>query len=265
MTERYRGVLRDPGRGFLAGLPVSLGLHGCMVAVVFLLGWVGQKERNPLLDKDIFMVSTVVLPKAEGLPDKMTAPEPKAEAEPKTVEAEPLPDELTIPEPKTEEPTPAATPAPRAEPSTPEPKKPSREDLLAGLDADESSETRFATDPDGVEGAAPTDLSAFDGVALSPFMRRLSDRIKDNWIPGSRKGKYVVGTGNIDMSLKAVVQFSINDAGAFAGPKIVHPSGDPIFDQSCLQAVIRTRRFDAPPPDEKRRVQVLFDPADKQR
>ena len=268
MSDRYRGILRDPGRGFLAGLPFSFGLHGCMVLMILVLGWLGGRDERPLLDKDIYMVSTVVLPKADGLPDKATAPPPEATPAPAVVEAEARPDEMVLNEPKEEptpEATPEATPKPEPTPAAPEPRRPSREELLSRVDADESSTTRFAPDPDGEEGAAPTDFAAFDGARLSPYMRTLSDRIKDNWIPGSRRGKYVVGTGNIDMSLKAVVQFTINDAGAFGGPRIVHPSGDPIYDQSCLQAVIRTRRFETPPADEKRKVQVLFDPADKQR
>ena len=261
-SGRYDGVLRNPGRGFLIGLPGSIGLHLLLLGAFLLVGMTGGRERDPLLDKDIYMVSAVVLPRSEGLPDKATAPKPAPKEEaPPIVEGA-----MVLPEPAAEpEPTPKATPRAEATPKPePTPKRNSRDDLLAAVGADESDQSRFATDPDGVEGAEPSSFAAFDGVRLSPYQRRLTDRIKDNWHPGSRRGKYAPGKGNIDMSLKAVVQFRIKDDGAITSPSVAHPSGDPVFDQSCLLAVTRTRRFDAPPEGEATRIQVLFDPRDKQ-
>ena len=261
-SGRYDGVLRNPGRGFLVGLPGSILLHLGLLGCFFLVGMAGDRDRDPLLDKDIYMVSAVVLPRSEGLPDKATAPRPapKEEAPP------PVEGAMVLPEPTSEpEPTPRATPKPAVTPKPePTPKRASRDDLLAAVGADESDRSRFATDPNGEEGAGPSSFAAFDGVQLSPYQRRLTDRIKDNWHPGSRQGKYAPGKGNIDMSLKAVVQFRIRDDGAITSPSIGHPSGDAVFDQSCLLAVTRTRRFDAPPEGEARRIQVLFDPRDKQ-
>lgn len=261
-SGRYDGILRDPGRGFLVGLPGSIGLHLALLGTFVLVGMIGDRERDPLLDKDIYMVSAIVLPKAEGLPDKTTAPR----AAPKEEPPAPVEGEMVLPEPSADpEPTPKATPRPQETPKPePTPKRKTREDLLADVGADESDRSRFATDPDGEEGAAPNPFAAFDGVRLSSFQRRLTDRIKDNWHPGSRQGKYAPGKGNIDMSLRAVVQFRLKDDGAISSPSIRHPSGDPVFDQSCLLAVTRTRRFDAPPEGEARRIEVLFDPRDKQ-
>jgi len=261
-TGRYEGVLRNPGRGFVAGLPGSIVLHLSLLGTFFLAGMIGERERDPLLDKDIYMVSAVVLPKSEGLPDKATAP-PVA---PKETPPPPVEGAMILPEPAVEpDPTPKPTPKPTATPKPePTPKRRSRDDLLAAVGADESDRARFATDPDGEEGAEPSAFSAFDGVRLSPYQRRLTDRIKDNWHPGSRQGKYAPGKGNIDMSLRTVVQFRLKDDGAISSPSIRHPSGDPVYDQSCLLAVTRTRRFDAPPEGEARRIEVLFDPRDKQ-
>ena len=261
-TGRYDGVLRNPGRGFLVGLPGSIGLHLLLLGSFLLVGMVDHRERDPLLDKDIYMVSTVVLPKADGLPDKATAPRAAAKEEPPA----PVEGEMVLPEPAVDsEPTPKATPKPQAAPKPePTPKRTSRDDLLAAVGADESDRSRFATDPDGEEGAEPSAFAVFDGTRLTPYQRRLIDRIKDNWHPGSRQGKYAASKGNIDLSLRAVVQFRLKDDGAISSPSIRHPSGDPVFDQSCLLAVTRTRRFDPPPEGEARRIEILCDPRDKQ-
>lgn len=258
-SGRYTGVLRDPGRGLLRGILPSLGLHLAMAGAIVLVGMVGSSDDDgPLLDRDIFMVSAIVLPKADGLPDKATAPKPAPKAEPPP----PVEGAMVLPEPA-QEPTPAPAPTVTPKPQ-PTPEKPSREDLLAQVGADESDRTRSATDVDGAEGVDPSVFGAFEGVQLSPYQRRLIDRIKDNWHPGSRKGKYAPGTGNIDMGLRAVVQFRLTESGAISSPSVKYPSGDQVFDQSCLLAVTRTRRFDPPPEGEPTRIEVLFDPRDKE-
>lgn len=264
MSSSYRGILSDPGRSFATGLLPSVGLHGVMVLIFLLAGMIDLGDADPLMDKDIFMVSAVMLPKAESLPDKATAPRPPDPGESGTMEEPPIvQDQMVLPEAKPEakkepERKPDPTPAPKKEP-----KKPSRDDLLASLNADESDEARFETSTDGDEDATPSNQwQQFEGRQMSPWERRLQDRIKDNWLPGTRQGKFVAGSGNIDMDLRTVVSFKVVGSGAFSSPQITHRSGDAIFDQSCLQAVIRTRRFEAPPEDPWT-VNLLFDPADK--
>ncbi|MCP4869304.1 MAG: hypothetical protein GY898_11360 [Proteobacteria bacterium] len=264
MSSAYQGILSNPGRSFATGLLPSLGLHGLMVLVFLLAGLIDFGDADPLMDADIFMVSAVVLPKAESLPDKATSPKKADPVEAAPVE-EPPPVEDAMVLPK-KEPEPEATPDRKPEPTPPkkgEPKKPSRADLLAGLNADESDQARFETSTDGDENATPSNQwQQFEGRQISPWERRLQDRIKDNWLPGSRQGKFVSGSANIDMDLRTVVTFKVVGSGAFSSPQITHRSGDAIFDQSCLQAVIRTRRFEAPPEDPWT-VNLLFDPADK--
>ncbi len=268
MSGGYRGILSERGAGVLAGILPSIGLHLVMVAVLLGVGMLGKGKANPLLDKDIYMVSAVVLPKADSLPDKATAPKPETDPGAKQDAPEPVEDEmvLNVSEP---EPTPEATPEPKEEPTPKakapeEPKTPSRDELVASVNADESDEVRFETSTEGSEDATPSSRwQQYEGRQMTPWERRLQDRIKDNWLPGSRQGKFVAGSGNIDSSLRTVVSFKVTGSGAFASPQIVHRSGDAIFDQSCLQAVIRTRRFEAPPEDPWT-VNLLFDPADKQ-
>jgi outer membrane biosynthesis protein TonB len=235
-----------------------------MVVLFLLAGMIDPGDKHPLLDKDIYMVSTVVLPKARSLPDKATAPKPSPAGESGSVEEPPIvADQMLLKQPKKErKKEPERTPAPTPEPKK-EPKRPSRADLLANLNADESSETRFETSTEGSENATPSDRwQQYDGRQMTAWERRLQDRIRDNWLPGSRQGKFVSGSGNIDVDLRTVVTFKVVGSGAFASPQISHRSGDAIFDQSCMQAVVRTRRFDAPPEDPWT-VNLLFDPADK--
>jgi len=260
--EGHRGVLRNPGRGFATGILPSLGLHGVMLLAFVLAGMIDPGGSNPLLDKEIFMVSTVVLPKSDSLPDKATAPKPPDAGESGTVVEPPIvKDQMVLTKPKPEdkkdpERTPDPTPAPKKD-------KPTTAELLASVDADESRKLRFETSPDGSEDATPSNQwQQFEGRQMTPWERRLQDRIKDNWLPGSRQGKFVAGSANLDMELRTVVTFKVVGSGAFASPQITHRSGDAIFDQSCLQAVIRTRRFE-PPSEDPWTVNLLFDPADK--
>ena len=79
-SNGYRGVLKGGSSGFRWGLVPSVGVHLGLLGLFSIPGlW--QRTDRPLIDKDIYMVSAVVLPKAEGLPDKATAPPPKPAGE----------------------------------------------------------------------------------------------------------------------------------------------------------------------------------------
>ena len=254
-SGRYAGVLREPGHGFLAGILPSFSLHA-LVLVGFVVIAQFDGREPPLIDKDIYIVSAVELPKATDLPDKAAAPaQPKPEASGEAPEPPPADNAVLIPEEEPEEevepePEPEEEPTPKPEPE-PEPEAPSRDDLLARLE-EVSEEPRFETDVDGVEEPEEISWEAFNGASKTAYQRRLEGRLLDNWLPGSRAGKFIPGTGNIDPSLKVVIEFRINDLGAFVKPAIYQGSGDLLFDQSCLSAATRTRRFDPPPESEPR-------------
>lgn len=255
----YRGVLRDRGPGFGGTLVPSVLGHAAILAM---LAWgAGADMKNrPLIDKDIYMVSAVVLPKAEGLPDKATAPPPPAPeaapaAEPAPA-APPEPDRMVLKEDRPE-PTPevAEASAPKPAPRPARVKRPSRSELLARV-GDESDTFRFETDPDGEEGAAPSGLRARFGKKLTPYQRRVADMIKENWYPRSSRGTPPAG-------MEAIVQFTIDDAGRIGDPQIAQGSSDYVYDQSCFRAVRRTGTLPKPPAGEPRTLFVRFLPEDK--
>ena len=70
------------GSGIRRALLPSAGLHSLLLGALILPSLWGlslpgcSDRRPPLLDKDIFMVEAVVLPKAKSMPKKAAAPRP---------------------------------------------------------------------------------------------------------------------------------------------------------------------------------------------
>jgi TonB family protein len=257
---RYRGLLR--GRDLRPGLPwtlaASVALHTpLLLALVF--GWAGQPEARPLIDRDVYMVSAVLLPKSQGLPDKAAAPRPPDPGQKgKAPEPPPDPKQMVLKEKDAQEKKGPETQKPRPEePDEKKKKKPSKEDLLARVD-EESDEPRFETSPEGDENVNPdAGLRALYGRQLSPWERQVRDAVQYNWFPKSS-----AGTPKDDAW--AAVGFTVDEQGNILEPALDHESGDLVYDQSCLRAVIRTRRVPPPPPDAARSVSVGFSPKDKQ-
>lgn len=243
----YNGVLKQDGAGLAVVMLPSFLLHLPLFILIFGGFGVGD-ARNPMIDKDAYMVSAVVLPKAEGLPDKAAAPK-MPEREVAADEPPPLPDEMVLHEPK-DEPTPKPetkperTPAP--EPPPKDPPKRSVKDLLASVQADEDAEAvRFATDPDGSEDADPLDsLRAKFGKQRDPYDQLVYERIRSNWQVPSGK------------AMETFIRFTVDPSGRLSAPETVRPSGDWIYDQRCLRAVTRTGTV-PPPPGGKPRVVTI--------
>jgi len=220
-----------------------------------MMGW-NAPDRRPMIERDVYMVSAVVLPKADGLPDRASAPPPAPKGEAGTKAAPPpKPNEMVLKKPS-EEAAEGEEKKPEEEPSPKTSKAPSRADLLASLDSEEE-EFRFATDPDGDEKAEP-DLSLQQqyGRQLTAYQRMVRDAIQYNWFP-----KYA---GSTRADAWTAIGFTIDDAGNIRDPQIDHSSGDFVYDQSCLRAVTRTRRVRRPPAGENRAISVGFSPQDKQ-
>ena len=253
----YGGLLRDPGPGIHRALVPSAILH--LPLALLLVGAWGGDSRRPLIDRDIYMVSAVALPKARDLPDKAAAPKKKQAPAPKPKpksEPAPQPDELVLKEKRDEEKEPQEEEATEPESSKANDRSTDRASLLASL-TEKADELRFATDPDGDPEVEPeAGLKARFGRQLTPYERQVRDAIQYNWFP-----KF---TGQARDGLWAAVGFDIDTNGSILAPEIEESSGDYIYDQSCLRAVIRTRRVPPPPSDAARRISVGFSPQDKQ-
>ena len=250
---QYHSLLSEAGSPLHLALLPSVLLHVALIAAMT-FSW-GATERRAMIERDVYMVSAVVLPRAEGLPDLASAPPPPPPGQQGELPPEPpRPNEMLL---KTEQ---ADASQGEPQPVSPEPPpkpqvRPSRAELLASL-APEDDELRFATDPDGDQQAKPDDsLRQQYGRQLTAYERRVRDAIQYNWFPkfaGSKRSE-----------AWAAIGFSIDKNGNIRDPKIDRSSGDFVYDQSCLRAVTRTRRVPAPPAGANRAISVGFSPQDK--
>jgi len=232
---------------FLLHLPVVLVLMSSFGAA---------RDEAPMIDRDVYMVSTVVLPRAVGLPDKASAPRPRPEGVKTATETPPpRPDEMLLATPEATKDKGETEKQPKEQAKEP-PKRPSRADLLARLNVDEG-EARFATDPDSESDVEPdSGIQERFGRSLTAYERRVRDAIQYNWFPKFR--------GTVKASLWTAVSFTIDANGTIRDPRIEQASGDFVYDQSCLRAVSRTRRVPPPPSNANRSISVGFSPEDKQ-
>jgi len=212
-------------------------------------------RASPLIDKDIFMVEAVVLPKAKRMPKKAAAPRPADVGEAgKKVEAPIIENQMVLKK-KTEKKE-GQKRKPKKKPEK-KPKKKSRAELLASRTEEVSDEPIFETSVDGEESVKPDmALSSKFGKPMSAYERLVHDRVKDNWFPKFTQTEP-------DPSRWSVISFDIDDSGSISGPALERRSGDRIYDSSCLRSVARTRRVPAPPKDAPRRFHIRFSPEDK--
>lgn len=261
--EKQRKRLpRDDGGGIARALLPSTGLHALLVGVTILPGLWGislpgcERRPPPLLDRDVFMVEAVVLPKARRMPKKAAAPKPQEVGKAgKKVAAPVIKDQMVL-KTKTEEKKAGEDRTPEEKPEKP-PKKKSRADLLAARTTETSDTPIFETSVDGDEDVKPDmALASKFGKPMSGYERRIHDRVKDNWFPKFTQTQP-------DPSLWAVVSFDIDDAGNISGPSLGRRSADRIFNSSCLRAVARSQGVPPPPQDAPRRFHIRFSPEDK--
>jgi TonB family protein len=222
--------------------------------MLLLTGW-NAPDQRPRIERDVYMVSAVVLPKADDLPDRASAPPPPRRGEDgKKATPPPRPDEMVLKQPDQE--TSEGEKRERIDEREPKESKPSRAELLASLDS-EDDEFRFATDPDGDPEAPPDkSLKKRYGRQLTAYERLVRDAIQHNWFP-----KYAAEQNDETWT---AIGFTIDDHGNIRDPQIDHSSGDFIYDQSCLRAVSRTRRVRPPPAGANRAISVGFSPKDRQ-
>lgn len=257
-----KSLLRDAGRGVTPALLPSAGLHTILLGVMILPGLWGislpgcEHRPPPLLDRDVFMVEAVVLPKARRMPKKAAAPKPREVGKAGKKVAAPIIKDQMVLKTKTEEKKAGEDRTPEEKPEK-QPKKKSRADLLAARTQETSDKPIFETSVDGDEDVKPDmALASKFGKAMSAYERRIHDRVKDNWFPKFTQTQP-------DPSLWAVVSFDIDDSGNISGPSLGRRSGDRSFNLSCLRAVARTRRVPPPPQDAPRRFHIRFSPEDK--
>ncbi len=257
-TGAYHGVLRDRGTGLARYLVHATLLHGGLLAFL-LLGWAGGDDAPPSLRPDAFFVSAVVLPKAEGLPDKPThVAKPNPGESGKKPAPPPEPDRMVLKEKTAEKKKGPEEPKKEPEKKKKEPKEPkkkSRSDLLASL-GDPSDQDRFATDVDGDEDATPSSLDARFGRKMSRYDRDIHDRSKERWRPD------LALVNQVSDDVETIVTFTIEANGGIKDIALAKGSGNYAFDMSCAAAVQRAGRM-PPPPSAPWPVSILFRPEER--
>lgn len=260
---RHSTLLRDSGSGLLRGLLPSTGLHLLLLGALTLPGLLGialpgcSHRPSPLIDKDIFMVEAVVLPKARSMPKKAAAPKPQEAGEQGQKVEPPILEDQMVLKKKQEQKKEGVKKKPAKKPEEKVEKKKSREDLLAARTEEEADEPIFETSPDGSDDAKKDQaLKARFGRPMNAYERLVHDRIKDNWFP-----KFTQQTP--DPKTWAVVSFEIDASGNITSPAMERRSGDRVYDSSCLRAVSRTRKVPPPPSGASRSFHIRFSPEDK--
>ena len=255
-----KSLLRDVGRGVTPALVPSAGLHTLLLGVMILPGLWGislpgcERRPPPLLDRDVFMVEAVVLPKARRMPKKAAAPKPREVGKAGKKVAAPIIKNQMVLKTKTEEKKAGEDRTPEEKPKK-QRKKKSRKELLAARTQETSDKPIFETSVDGDEDVTPDmALASKFGKPMSAYERGIHDRVKYNWHPTQTQS---------EASLWAVVSFDIDDSGNISGPSLGRRSGNRSFDTSCLRAVVRTRSVPPPPQDAPRRFHIRFSPEDK--
>jgi TonB family protein len=223
VSETVESRFRPLGRGtFVGGVILTAALHVALAALVY-FGHVRAPAPPPAV-RDLMVTKLVHLGKPRDkfyLPRIQEPPPPKA-PEPTIKVAE----------------NPNAAPAKKEPPRPPDP-QPSKQ-LNRALErarafarnAEEQTEG-LAT---GSASGTATEASVGDEYATA-----VSEAVKKNWsVPAG------LTIGEV-INFEVEIRVSIAEDGTILRPTINRPSGNSLFDDSCMQAIQLTRRVPPPP------------------
>ncbi|MBF0417535.1 MAG: TonB C-terminal domain-containing protein, partial [Magnetococcales bacterium] len=94
-------------------------------------------------------------------------------------------------------------------------------------------------------------VSAF---AISRWQHGVTNKVRDNW----RKPSGLRG----EAALEVIVVVQVGPDGSLVNPRVSHPSGNAIYDESVMRAISRTVSVDPPPQgcQECRELEIRFRP-----
>jgi TonB family protein len=225
---------RPPPRGLAGGIVLTVLIHGAIVLLVY------QSQRRsparPEAVRDFIVTRTVSFAKKREpfwLPKVAAPPKPAPEPVIKL----------------TQNPEAAATPPPPPkEAPKPQDKEISR-DLRRALERARSlAQAAREEEPEGstLGTADGTSTQAESGDA---YFTEVYNAIRRNWS---------TPTGLINdaqlAALSAEVQIQIHSDGSVHSPSLIRPSGNALFDDSCLRAARATQNVPPPPPSVRGKV-----------
>jgi TonB family protein len=225
MQATANSRIRPLGRGtFMGGLAATLLIHVGLGGLIYY----GQlkSEPRPEATRDLIVTKLVALGKPREkfwLPRIVEPPKPKAPAAIKLSE------------------DPNAAPAPKEAPKLEDSKI--SKDLRRALERAKSLAQNAVEEP--AEGSLTGSAlgTANQAAAGDEYATAIFEAIRKNW--NTPTG--LVSDGEL-ATLTADVRVSIAGDGKLGSPRLVRPSGNQYFDDSCVQAVNATVRV-PPPPD----------------
>jgi TonB family protein len=242
MTTAQHVGTRSLGHGAGAGLLITLAIHG---ALIFTIYWshVRPVATEPEV-RDLIVTRMVQLGKPR---EKFW-----------------LPRIAQPPRPKIQQPTIKIAEDPNAPPAPKEAPKIDDADISKDMKRALQKLKNLAAanvpeeEPEGSAMGSPAG-TATTGSEGDEYATQIFEAIRANWNAATLIDEATVRT------LKASVVVRIDADGALLEPTLRKPSGNDIFDDSCLEAVKKTGKVPPPPPAEaakfKRGVSLAFDGA----
>ena len=232
--------IRPLGRGtFLGGIAATLLIHALLVVLVY-YGHLKSPPR-PEAPRDMIITRLVSLgtPREKfWLPRIVQPPKPKA------------PDAIKLSE------DPNAAPAPKEAPKLED--TTISKDLRRALERAKALAKNAAAE-EAAEGSltGSAEGTSNQAVAGDEYATAIHEAVRKHWS---------TPTGFVSDSelatLSAEVRVSISADGVLGNPKVIKPSGNQYFDDSCVEAIKATSRVPPPPVGFKRGLRIGFEGKD---
>jgi len=219
-----RNKRRAPRRNF-SGLLVTLALHGAILGAV---AYAHNQTAPPLeIPRDFVVAKLVKLgkPREKFWLPRIVEP-PHAEAPPQVLKV-------------AEDPNAAKAPVEAPRPDNPTISK----NLKRALDRARKLEALAEPEPDegqlnGSEHGTANEASAGDAYATAIF-----EAIRRNWSAPSG----LVSDAELGR-LASEIRIRVGEDGTITDSRLLRPSGNSYFDDSCMAAITATRKVPPPPP-----------------
>jgi TonB family protein len=228
--------IRPLGRGSsFGGIAATVLIHVSLAALIY---FAHVKSPPPLeVPRDMIVTKLVALGKPRDkfwLPRIVQPPKPKAPAPTLNLTDDPN-----------------AAPAPKAAPKiedadiSKEMRRALKRAQLLAQGAEEPAEGSLTGSPEG---------TSTQGVSGDAYATLIDAAIRKNWT-----APMGLVTDSELATLVAKVRMSISDDGTLSGPVIKQSSGNPYFDDSCIQAVKATGKVPPPPAAKFKHLVLVFE------
>jgi TonB family protein len=217
---------RSLGRSNAAGLAITVLIHGALAYVVYQSQI--KSPPRPEATRDVIITRTISFKKPREkpwLPRIVTPPVPQAP-----------PPEIKLTQ------NPEAPPAPPPEPKpAPKPEdKNVNKDLKRALERARALANAAKEEPE--EGPVSGFGDATENVTGDAYATEVYNAIRRNWnAPAGLLNEAQLA------ALTTEIRVTVEKDGSLKRPMLVKPSGNDLFDDSCLQAVKATGRVPPPP------------------